>query len=90
MKIKSKNTIVLILILSLLGTVLFFSAVKPFKILVILILALVFSALISALYHLVSKKGDSTGLMISLTWRIGISAFLFIFLLIASQMGQKR
>ncbi len=58
-----------------------------FKILIILLLAVVVFSLGSALYHLVSKKGDSDKLVKSLTWRIGLSVFVFILLFIGQATG---
>ncbi|HED36065.1 MAG TPA: twin transmembrane helix small protein [Gammaproteobacteria bacterium] len=58
-----------------------------FKIVILTLLAIVIISLGSALYHLVGKKGDSDKLIKSLTWRIGLSAFIFILLLIGQAVG---
>ena len=58
-----------------------------FKIVVLILLAIVLIALGSALYHLVSNKGDSDKLLKSLTWRIGLSVFIFVLLFIGQAIG---
>ena len=58
-----------------------------FKIIVLVLLAIVLISLGSALYHLVSNKGDSGKLLKSLTWRIGLSVFIFILLFIGQAIG---
>jgi len=58
-----------------------------FKIVIITLLGVVIISLGSALFHLVSKKRDSGKLLKSLTWRIGLSAFIFILLLIGQAVG---
>ena len=58
-----------------------------FKIIVLILLAIVLITLGSALYHLVSNKGDSDKLLKSLTWRIGLSVFIFILLFIGQAIG---
>ena len=58
-----------------------------FKIIVLILLAIVLIALGSALYHLVSNKGDSDKLLKSLTWRIGLSVFIFVLLFIGQAIG---
>ena len=58
-----------------------------FKIIVLVLLAIVLIALGSALYHLVSNKGDSDKLLKSLTWRIGLSVFIFVLLFIGQAIG---
>jgi len=58
-----------------------------FKIIVLVLLAIVLISLGSALYHLVSNKGDSDKLLKSLTWRIGLSVFIFILLFIGQAIG---
>jgi len=58
-----------------------------FKIVVLVLLAIVLISLGSALYHLVSNKGDSDKLLKSLTWRIGLSVFIFILLFIGQAIG---
>jgi len=58
-----------------------------FKIIILILLAIVLISLGSALYHLVSRKGDSDKLLKSLTWRIGLSVFIFILLFIGQAIG---
>lgn len=53
----------------------------------ILLFAFIFFSLGSALYYLVNDKGDSDRIVKALTWRIGLSFLLFIFLFIAFAMG---
>jgi len=58
-----------------------------FKIVILTLLAIVIISLGSALFHLVGQKHDSDRLIKSLTWRIGLSAFIFILLLIGQALG---
>lgn len=58
-----------------------------FKTLVVLMLALVVSALFSGLYFLIRDKGQSNRAVKSLTWRIAISLALFVLLLIGAATG---
>lgn len=58
-----------------------------FKAIILFLLAIVLISLGSALYHLVSKKGDSDKLVKSLTWRIGLSVFIFVLLFIGQATG---
>jgi apolipoprotein N-acyltransferase len=53
------------------------------KAIVVFLLIFIFFSLGSALYYLVRDKGDSTRIVKALTWRIGLSLALFIFLMIA-------
>jgi TRAP-type C4-dicarboxylate transport system permease large subunit len=55
-------------------------------ILVLLFVFIVF-ALGSALYYLISDKGDSERIVKALTWRIGLSLLLFVILIISFAMG---
>lgn len=58
------------------------------KVIIILLFIFIFFSLGSALYFLVrGAKGDSDRIVKALTWRIGLSMVLFIFLLIAFAMG---
>lgn len=54
---------------------------------IILLLLAIFFALASALYYLVTEKGDSDRIVKALTWRIGLSIVLFILLLVAFAFG---
>jgi len=58
-----------------------------FKIIVLILLAIVLITLGSALYHLISNKGDSEKLLKSLTWRIGLSVFIFVLLFVGQAVG---
>jgi hypothetical protein len=58
-----------------------------FKTIVVILLLIVILSLGSALYHLVSHKGTSDRLVKSLTWRIGLSVFVFVLLLAGWAMG---
>lgn len=58
-----------------------------FKIIVLILLGIVLVSLGSALFHLVSRKGDSDKLLKSLTWRIGLSVFIFILLFVGQAIG---
>ncbi len=54
---------------------------------VILIMFVILYALGSGLYFLIRDNGDTTRTVKALTWRIGISLFLFILLFIAFYFG---
>ncbi len=59
-----------------------------FKYLVIVILVLILISLGKALFHLSSSKpGDSGKMVKALAWRIGLSVFLFVLLLVAYTQG---
>lgn len=58
-----------------------------FKTIVVVLLFIVVLSLGSALYHLVSHKGNSDRLVKSLTWRIGLSVFIFVLLLVGQAIG---
>lgn len=58
-----------------------------FKTIVVGLLLIVIFSLGSALYHLVSHKGNSDKLVKSLTWRIGLSVFIFVLLLVGQAIG---
>jgi len=58
-----------------------------FKTIVVVLLLIVVLSLGSALYHLVSHKGSSDKLVKSLTWRIGLSVFIFVLLLVGQAIG---
>jgi TRAP-type C4-dicarboxylate transport system permease large subunit len=55
-------------------------------IIVVLLLFIVF-ALGSALYYLMTDKGDSERIVKALTWRIGLSLLLFVLLMVSFMMG---
>lgn len=58
-----------------------------FKILVVVMLAFIVSALFSGLYFMLRDKGHSTRTVKSLTWRVAISLALFVLLLIGAATG---
>lgn len=57
------------------------------KSLVLLMLALIFASLFSALVFLFRDKGQSTRTVQALTWRIGLSLTLFILLMAGFYFG---
>ena len=57
------------------------------KILVISTLVIIFFALGSSLFFLVRDAGNSNRTVKALTWRIGLSLALFIFLFVAFSFG---
>jgi hypothetical protein len=57
------------------------------KAIIIFLFIFILFALGSALYYLVVDKGDSERIVKALTWRIGLSFLLFIFLMFAFAMG---
>ncbi len=58
-----------------------------FKILVMLFLASVLFSLGSGLYYMMKDKGKGDRAVRALTWRISISIFLFILLMLGAQFG---
>jgi Protein of unknown function (DUF2909) len=59
-----------------------------FKYLVIVVLGLIVFSLGKGLFHLSSNKEDDGGKMLkALSWRIGLSVFLFLMLLFAYHQG---
>ncbi|MEO0574059.1 MAG: twin transmembrane helix small protein [Pseudomonadota bacterium] len=57
------------------------------RIIVVLLLLAIIVSLGSGLYHLTRDQSNGTGLVRALTWRIGLSVFLFAVLIIAGAMG---
>lgn len=57
------------------------------KVIVILLLGLIFFSLGSALYFLMRDRENSERIVRALTWRIGLSILLFVFLIFAYAMG---
>ena len=57
------------------------------KLLVILILLAILGSLGSGLYFLTSDQNASGRLARALTWRIGLSLVLFVFLIVAGLLG---
>jgi Protein of unknown function (DUF2909) len=60
------------------------------KLVVILMLIAIIVSLGSALFHLARGSGDSRKMLRALTWRIGLSVFLFVLLLISYAAGLIR
>lgn len=58
-----------------------------FKILVVLFLASVIFSLGSGLYYMMKDRGQGDRAVRALTWRISISIFLFILLIVGAQLG---
>jgi hypothetical protein len=57
------------------------------KTIIILFILIILYSLGSALFYLVRDKGDSIRVVKALTWRIGLSLFLFFLLFIAYALG---
>jgi len=58
-----------------------------FKIFVVALLLFVLFSLGSALFYMIRDKGKSDKMLKALTWRIGLSVFIFILLLIGKATG---
>lgn len=58
-----------------------------FKLVIVLFILFILYSLGSGLYYLVRDKSRSTRVVKALTWRIGLSLFLFILLFIAYAFG---
>jgi uncharacterized protein YacL len=56
-------------------------------IIIILVFLAIVGSLGSALYHLMRDQGKSDRTVNALTWRVGLSIALFLFLLFAHYMG---
>lgn len=57
------------------------------KILIVLFLIVILYSLLSSFWFLVKDKGEGDRTVKRLTWRIGLSLLLFLFLWAAYQMG---
>lgn len=57
------------------------------KVIIVILLLMILYSLGSALYYLVKEKGNSTDVVKALTWRIGLSLFLFLLLFFCYWMG---
>lgn len=57
------------------------------KIAIIMVLFIILYCLGSSLYYMLSRHHDSAGVIKALTWRIGLSISLFIFLIVAHYFG---
>ncbi|MFZ2315591.1 MAG: twin transmembrane helix small protein [Gammaproteobacteria bacterium] len=53
-----------------------------FKVIIVLFFISILFCLGTALYYLVTEKGDSTRIVKALSWRIGLSILLFILLFV--------
>ena len=58
-----------------------------FKIIIVALLLVVVFSLGQALFFLIRDESKSDRMLKSLTWRIGLSVFIFILLLIGQAMG---
>ena len=58
-----------------------------FKAIVLTLLLIVILSLGQALVHFVKNGGDSDKMLKALTWRIGLSVFIFLLLLIGQAVG---
>lgn len=58
-----------------------------FKLIVILMLLAIIFSLGSGVYYMMRDKGGSKNMVKALTWRIGLSVALFVFLLLAYFLG---
>ncbi len=58
-----------------------------FKFIVVLFMFIIVYSLGSGLFYLVRDRSNSTRVVKALTWRIGLSLFLFILLLVAYALG---
>jgi len=58
-----------------------------FKAVIIILLLVVVFSLGQALAYLIKDEGKSDRMLKSLTWRIGLSVFIFILLLIGQAVG---
>lgn len=57
------------------------------KVIIVILLLMILYSLGSALYYLVKEKGNSSDVVKALTWRIGLSLFLFLLLFVGFWMG---
>lgn len=58
------------------------------KLMILLLMIMIVASLASGMVYLVKAgKGDSAKVVKALTWRIGLSLFLFCLLLVAYTMG---
>jgi hypothetical protein len=57
------------------------------KVIIVIMLVLILFSLGSALYFLMTERDNSERMVKALTWRIGLSILLFLFLLFAFAMG---
>lgn len=55
--------------------------------LIVVLLLAIIASLGSGLYHMVAAKGDSARMVRSLAWRVGLSAALFLLILLFWRFG---
>lgn len=58
-----------------------------FKTIIVVLLLIVLFSLGQALFYLMKDAGKSDRMLKALTWRIGLSVFIFILLLIGQAVG---
>lgn len=58
-----------------------------FKTIIVVLLLIVLFSLGQALYYLIKDESKSDRMLKALTWRIGLSVFIFILLLIGQAVG---
>ena len=58
-----------------------------FKTIIVILLLVVLFSLFQALFFLIKDESKSDRMLKALTWRIGLSVFIFILLLIGQAMG---
>lgn len=58
-----------------------------FKLLIVLLLFIVIFSLGQALFYLIKDEGKSDRMVKALSWRIGLSVFIFLLLLIGQAVG---
>ena len=58
-----------------------------FKIIVVILLLVVIFSLGQALFYMVKDEGKSDRMVKALSWRIGLSVFIFLLLLIGQATG---
>ena len=55
--------------------------------LIVVLLLAIIASLGSGLYHMVAAKGDSARMVRSLAWRVGLSAALFLLIIVFWRFG---
>ena len=58
-----------------------------FKLLIVILLFFVIFSLGQALFYLIKDEGKSDRMVKALSWRIGLSVFIFLLLLIGQAVG---
>ena len=57
------------------------------RLIIIVVLVAIIGTMVSALFQLKRGSDDSGRMVRSLTWRVGLSVFLFLLLMLAWKMG---